>query len=220
MVSLFDNYDESELKSTRVIELGAGLGLVSCVCREVGVGKVLATDFWEDRMSFDKSWDEERLIPHKLFGENLNFNVVRCAGIEGKRIDADAITVGKLDWGSEVDAFKTKMMFDPTLIVGSDIVYRAEDAPPLIRTLELLMGGESSTETPVETILFLDYNGRNDKDVDDFRNMIKERVQSYPGWSLSEEELKLCYWMDQTRESFQEEYSLLELRISNGKLKQ
>ena len=144
---------------------------------------------------------------------------MKSAGIEGQRIDADAIAVGKLDWSSEVDAFKTKMMFDPTLIVGSDIVYRAEDATPLIRTLELLMGGESSTETPVETILFLDYNGRNDKDVDDFRNMIKERVQLYPGWSFCEEELKLCLWVE-TMGSFQDEYSVLEMRISNGKLKQ
>lgn len=218
LVSILDEYDETRLKSMRVLELGAGLGLASCVCREVGVGKVLATDFWEERRSFDKPRDKERLIPHQLFGLNLDFNVVKCAGIEGQRLDADSISVGKLDWGSEIEAFRTKMIYDPTLIVGSDIVYRAEDAPPLIRTLELLMGGESSNETPVDTILFLDYNGRNDDDVNAFRVMIKDMVDSYAGWILSEEELKLCYWMDETGKSFQEDYGILEIRISNGKL--
>ena len=215
LVSIFDHYDESQLESMRVIELGAGLGLASCVCREVGVGKVMATDFWEEQSGFGKSWDKKRLIPHKLFGVNLEFNVVRCAGIANQRQDENAILVGKLDWSSEADAFRTKVVFDPTLIVGSDIVYRPEHAPPLLRTLELLMGGKSSIDTPVQAILFLDYNGRNEKDVNDFRIQLKELVDSYEGWILTEQELKLCYWMDEKLESYQEEYSILEVRISN-----
>ena len=217
LVSLFDNYSESELDSVRVVELGAGLGLASCVCREIGVGKVLATDFWEELTSFDKSLDKKRLIPHKYFGVNLEFNVKKSAGIASQRQHSDSVEVGKLDWGSEVDAFRTKVTFDPTLIIGSDLVYRAEDCPPLVRTLELLLGGESSTDTKVEAILFLDYNERNDEDVDAFRVMVKDMVSSHSGWSLVEDELKLCYWMDDKGEKFQQEYSMLEVTISNGK---
>ena len=215
LVSIFDHYDESQLESTRVIELGAGLGLASCVCRELGVGKVMATDFWEEQTGFGKSLDKKRLIPHKLFGDNLEFNVVKCAGIANHRQEESEVLVAKLDWSSEVDAFRTKVMFDPTLIIGSDIVYRAEDTPPLLRTLELLMGEESSINTPVQAILFLDYNGRNDEDVNEFRFQIKELVNSNDGWALIEEELKLCYWMDKNRETYQEKYSILEVRISN-----
>lgn len=217
LVSLFDIYSESELDSMRVVELGAGLGLASCVCREVGVGKVLATDFWEELTSFDRSLDKKRLIPHKLFGVNLEFNVKKSAGIASQRQHSDSIEVSKLDWGSEEDAFRTKVVFDPTLIIGSDVVYRSEDCPPLVRTLELLLGGESTTNTKVEAILFLDYNGRNDEDVDAFRVMIKDMVSLHSEWSLAEDELKLCYWMDDTGENFQQEYSMLEVTISNGK---
>lgn len=216
LVSLFDTYDESQLKSMRVLELGAGLGLPSCVCREVGIGKVLATDFWDEREGFDKSLDNERLIPHKLFGTNLDFNVVKCAGIASQRQNSDGISVDKLDWGSEVGTFRTKVMFDPTLIIASDVVYRAEDAPILVRALELLMGGESATSaTNVEAILFLDYNGRNTPDVDAFRSILNEMVTAHSGWSISEVPLKFCYWMDESHESFDEEYSVLEVRISN-----
>jgi hypothetical protein len=218
LVSMFDDREEVDLQSMRMLELGAGLGLLSCVCREMGVGKVMATDFWEDTMSFGKSLDKERLIPHKLFGVNLDFNVVKYAGIESQRRDADTITVDKLDWNNEVDAFRTKMIYDPTLIVASDVVYNADDCLPLVRTLELLMGGEASTETPVEAILWLDHNERKEKEVNEFRVALNKMIGSHSGWRLAEEQYKLCYWMDEGG-GFEEEYSILEIKLANDKVR-
>jgi len=220
LISLFGNChnnDESDIDSIRVLELGAGCGLPSCVCREMGMGGVLATDYWEEQNgNFGRPMDKERLIPHWLFGVNLDFNVVQGAGImrEGNSQEQRSVSVRKLDWHNEVDVLEAKALFDPNLIIASDVVYYVEDVPPLVRALELLLEQDSSKHrTAREVILFLSvYTERIG--LDEFREMVKEMVNAHPGWDSSEEEVDFCL-MTKQLDSFEEIYSILKLTIKN-----
>lgn len=211
LTALLTSFDKSKLEATRVLELGAGLGLPSCLCRELGVGTVHATDYWEGDLNFGGPVDKERLIPHMLFGENLEFNVVQSAGVvSGDKAEKRSnVSVDKLDWYSEADVYRAKECADPSLIVASDVVYYAEDAPPLARALETLLDDSGDTKTKREILLFLSlYNER--KGLQEFREMITSR----PGWNSSEEKIKLCMMNDEL-DSFKEEYSILLVKISN-----
>ncbi|KAL7518665.1 hypothetical protein ACHAWX_003476 [Stephanocyclus meneghinianus] len=220
LIRLFDNFhnnNESDIKSVRVLELGAGCGLPSCVCREMGVGGVLATDYWEEQSGdFGRPMDKERLVPHWLFGVNLDFNVVQSAGImrEGNSSAQRSVFSRKLDWHNEVDVLEAKALFDPNLIIASDVVYYVEDVPPLVRALELLLEhGSSNDRTAREVILFLSvYTERIG--LKEFRDMVKEMVDAHPGWDSSEQEVDFCL-MTKELDSFEEKYRILKLTIKN-----
>ncbi|KAL3791827.1 hypothetical protein HJC23_002458 [Cyclotella cryptica] len=220
LISLLSNYHingESDVESIRVLELGAGCGLPSCVCREMGVGGVLATDYWEEQNgNFGRPLDKERLVPHWLFGVNLDFNVVQGAGIisERKNEEQRSLSVRKLDWHNEVDVLEAKAVFNPNLIIASDVVYYVEDVPPLVRVLELLLEHASSGDsTTREVILFLSvYTER--KGLNEFRRMVKEMVNTHSGWVSSEEEVDFSL-MTKELDSFEEKYSILKLTITN-----
>jgi hypothetical protein len=154
--------------SSRVLELGSGVGLPSVVCRDVfKVDAILATDFWE---TDDDVFDEDRLVPTKFHGINLHYNVVdqqqqsqkeinnNDDGIDDNDNDNDRAVetaVLKLDWYDPGSTKLIKTTFRPDLIIGSDLMYYPIDVEPLLNTLEILLlqdenDEESSSSSPPE----------------------------------------------------------------------
>ena len=154
--------------SSRVLELGSGVGLPSVVCRDVfKVDAILATDFWE---TDDDVFDEDRLVPTKFHGMNLHYNVVdqqqqgqkeinnNDDGIDDNDNDIDRAVesaVLKLDWYDPGSTKLIKTTFRPDLIIGSDLMYYPTDVEPLLNTLEILLlqdenDEESSSSSPPE----------------------------------------------------------------------
>eukprot|EP00566_Odontella_aurita_P017946 CAMPEP_0113547882 /NCGR_PEP_ID=MMETSP0015_2-20120614/12597_1 /TAXON_ID=2838 /ORGANISM="Odontella" /LENGTH=326 /DNA_ID=CAMNT_0000448475 /DNA_START=72 /DNA_END=1052 /DNA_ORIENTATION=+ /assembly_acc=CAM_ASM_000160 len=115
------------VRGRRVLELGAGCGLPSLLCRDaLGANAVLATDFWElDDRVVDGGRKEP--IPARLHGINLEHNV-RGEGAQVQRVDwHDPVTVsGASSFGAD-------------LIIGSDLVYYPSNVQPLMDTLQALL---------------------------------------------------------------------------------
>lgn len=191
----------------RILELGAGVGLPSCVCRDVWRGEeaaeaILATDFWEEKseggeMQFGNSdsVDKARLFPSYMFAKNLEFNLIHSAGLPGGELQNDErCSVQKLDWHSEIDTLSANM-FDADLIIGSDIVYYLEDVEPLIQTLKVLMDDEESRKEAL-LVLALD---QERKGLPKFREKLKELV-TFKNWELTSDvvELRETGMLDET----------------------
>jgi predicted nicotinamide N-methyase len=145
--------------SSRVLELGSGVGLPSVVCRDVfKVDAILATDFWE---TDDDVFDEDRLVPTKFHGMNLHYNVVDQQQQGQKEIsnndddddddnNIDRVVetaVLKLDWYDPESTKMIKTAFRPDLIIGSDLVYYPKDVEPLLNTLEILLLQDDDEES-------------------------------------------------------------------------
>eukprot|EP00566_Odontella_aurita_P020933 CAMPEP_0113596846 /NCGR_PEP_ID=MMETSP0015_2-20120614/40606_1 /TAXON_ID=2838 /ORGANISM="Odontella" /LENGTH=356 /DNA_ID=CAMNT_0000504493 /DNA_START=49 /DNA_END=1119 /DNA_ORIENTATION=- /assembly_acc=CAM_ASM_000160 len=145
------------VRGRRVLELGAGCGLPSLLCRDaLGANAVLATDFWElDDRAVDGGrkflcrdalganavlatdfWElDDRVvdggrkepIPARLHGINLEHNV-RGEGAQVQRVDwHDPVTVSGAS------------SFGADLIIGSDLVYYPSNVQPLMDTLQALL---------------------------------------------------------------------------------
>ncbi|XP_063717048.1 protein N-lysine methyltransferase METTL21A-like [Symsagittifera roscoffensis] len=99
------------VRNKRVLELGAGTGLCSIVCKHLGAEQVIATD--------------RKSVIHAL-KENveLNFSDVNSS---------DSVVVNILDW-TEIDT-KWEMTFSPDIILGADLVYIDELFDDLLKTL-------------------------------------------------------------------------------------
>jgi predicted nicotinamide N-methyase len=245
LVSTFGD-DTSSIARHRIIELGSGCGLASSVCRELGVEGVLATDYWEEpngTLKLANPADGKRLLPANLFGVNLDFNVVKCAGVGNVDVDTDQYAVQKLDWYNEFEAFQAKISFRPNLIIASDVVYYEEDVPPLVRTLEILLNDGDQQEANEGTVIGSDFGERKvltmetaqqsqqreallflplDKDrkgLPEFQEQVKKLVDSYSGWSLDEKEVKLCLMDSPSEDSVDGasmEYQFLKISITTG----
>jgi predicted nicotinamide N-methyase len=133
-LALVHEYTSSEDASTRipksVLELGAGCGLPSVVCRDVLHVPVIATDFWYDEAA-DRDWD--RLIPEVHHGINLVHNVAR----------GDKARVQSLDWHN-IESVRKLGPVD--LVIGSDVIYYPMDIEPLWKTLETLLRDGGATK--------------------------------------------------------------------------
>ena len=132
---------QSLVEGKRILELGAGCGLPSVVCRdELKADAVLATDFWEIE---NDDFDGDRLVPTKFHGLNLEYNVVNNANNENDNKNSNVETaVQRLDWHDRVSALSARDSFRPDLIIGSDLVYYPMDVEPLLNILELLLLGD------------------------------------------------------------------------------
>mmetsp|Transcript_16012 Transcript_16012/g.33289 ORF Transcript_16012/g.33289 Transcript_16012/m.33289 type:complete len:437 (-) Transcript_16012:44-1354(-) len=223
-----NNSNENSKPSSewRIIELGAGVGVPSCVCRELKVGKVLSTDYWDDTSKdFVTAPDPDRLIPHHLFGVNLEFNLLQSAGLRGENEQDEKSKdkqcfVRKLDWYNAEEVRDSKRMINPNLIIASAVVYYKEDVIPLIQTLEILLDPESTAgtsgdvvEEPVEALLFLP---EFREAMPFFREKLEEMVNTHAGWNLKLDRVRLL--LDDNEEgglpAVQEENQTDFLRVS------
>jgi predicted nicotinamide N-methyase len=121
--------DSPSVRPESVLELGAGCGLPSIVCRDVlQIPSVVATDFWY--VGEDSEREKERLVPEVWHGINLVYNV--------ERTKDEAALVKRLDWH---DLETVRQAAGPTidLVIGSDLVYYPMDIEPLWNTIETLL---------------------------------------------------------------------------------
>ena len=114
---------------TSVLELGAGCGLPSILCRDVlQIPRVVATDFWyADPDPAQRI--QLRLVPEVWHGINLEYNV--------QRLDQGAI-VRPLDW-HDLDSVRQAATPKIDLVIASDVVYYHMDTEPLWNTMNVLL---------------------------------------------------------------------------------
>jgi predicted nicotinamide N-methyase len=129
------NAQDSSSSSVRspqsVLELGAGCGLPSIVCRDVlQIPTVVATDFWY--VGEDSEREKERLVPETWHGINLEYNVVQGQTKEGGAL------VKRLDW-HDLETVRQAAGPSVDLVIGSDLIYYPMDIQPLWNTIETLL---------------------------------------------------------------------------------
>jgi predicted nicotinamide N-methyase len=130
-----------------VLELGAGCGLPSVLCRDVlQIPCVIATDFWYSSRAegaMNEQWESDRLVPEHWHGVNLEYNVVENRQESDEDKAASIAYVRKVDWHDlqsvrrVVEETSTLAKID--LVIGSDIIYYPMDMEPLWNTLETLL---------------------------------------------------------------------------------
>lgn len=162
----------------RILELGAGCGLPSVVCRdELRASSVLATDFWE---TSDDNFDADRLVPTKYHGLNLEHNVVVSEG--GARVQC-------LDWHDRESAILARDSFEPDLIIGSDLVYYPMDVEPLLNVLEILLTANSEKESKTRAVLALPLSPAQREALPEFREKVQVRFSQTHSVTLRELDL-------------------------------
>jgi len=112
---LADDRNKDLVRDCRVLELGAGHGMLSVVAGLHGARSVTATDY------------EEKVLG--LCRANLEMNLPEM-------VRAGMATAKPLAWGSEADVAALEPPFD--MVVGSDLVYREALFKPLVQSLEAL----------------------------------------------------------------------------------
>jgi len=108
------------IQRKRVLEVGAGLALVSVAAGLFGAESVTATDYSD--------------LVLELARHNLEKNVPEMAGAG----NASALP---LMWGSQEAASALGPPFD--VVVGSDVIYREDVFKPLIDTLDMVTSADS-----------------------------------------------------------------------------
>ncbi len=127
-LSLIHDYYDATDRPQSVLELGAGCGLPSIVCRDVlNVPRVVATDFWYPEQ--DTQRENERLIPEVWHGINLQYNVQR---------KEQGAVVQPLDWHN-LESVRQAAAPKIDLVIGSDVVYYHMDILPLWNTMDTLL---------------------------------------------------------------------------------
>lgn len=141
VLSMYLCANKDKIQGKNVLELGAGVGLPSVVCRDVlGASSVVATDFWKE--SFDNENNDNNLdvnIPTHWHGENLKYNV---------QDSSKNAFVESLDWTNPESTRNILEKFDIDVVIGSDLIYYEHVMHPLWNTLEILL------ERVDEVILF------------------------------------------------------------------
>jgi hypothetical protein len=166
----------SMVQNKRVLELGAGIGLPSALCRDVLKAKaVVATDFWkennklhpEDATLFSNE-DKSRLIPEAWHGMNLRYNIQR---------DNQNAFVQRVDW-HHLDTVKNvkKSFGPPDLVIGSDLIYYRSDLPHFCATLLELLSGSSSSGGCKDILLVSPLPPDEREALPDFRDWLKEQA--------------------------------------------
>eukprot|EP00026_Physarum_polycephalum_P014095 Phypoly_transcript_14569.p1 GENE.Phypoly_transcript_14569~~Phypoly_transcript_14569.p1 ORF type:complete len:200 (+),score=23.42 Phypoly_transcript_14569:359-958(+) len=113
--------DQNLLSKKRVVELGAGCGLVGVIAAKQGADVIIT--------------DMQEYIP--LINQNINANLQLVGQNGGSAIAAT------LDWGN-LDKIQTKFSPPVDYILGSDIVYALQGFEDLVKTLNCL--ADSKTE--------------------------------------------------------------------------
>lgn len=131
LVSLLDNHNTNTVFSTlfqqtsskplRILELGAGTGIVGIAAAAILGAHVTITD-----------------LAHAI--PNLKFNAEANSKTIG--LNAGKVEVAALAWGEEeeMEAVKRKQEFN--IIMGSDLVYHDHLYDPLLRTLRFFLLGD------------------------------------------------------------------------------
>lgn len=137
-LSLLHDYHHDPVPAwpTSVLELGAGCGLPSILCRDVlQIPRVVATDFWYPDQDPSQRISG-RLVPEVWHGINLEYNV-QCL--------EQGATVQPLDW-HDLDSVRKAAAAAATpntpnidLVIASDIVYYHMDIEPLWNTMNVLL---------------------------------------------------------------------------------
>ena len=158
----------------KILELGAGCGLPSVVCQdELRASAVMATDFWEQ----DDNFDQDRLVPTKYHGLNLEHNVA-----------ATSSSVQCLDWHDRDSAISARESFRPDLIIGSDLVYYPMDVEPLLNVLEILLKSNDQ-ESQTRAVLALPLAPANREALPEFREKVQVRFSETHSVTLQELDL-------------------------------
>ncbi|MCO5575710.1 hypothetical protein L7F22_029513 [Adiantum nelumboides] len=114
---LFTAKSPSLGRNLRVLELGAGTGMVGILCAVLGAHSVIT--------------DLPHVIPNLEYNAKLNEDVIQSSGLGG------SVVVKMLRWGERADVEAINCSFD--LIVASDVVYYDHLFGPLLCTLKSLL---------------------------------------------------------------------------------
>lgn len=187
---------QSLIEGKRILELGAGCGLPSALCRdELKADAILATDFWETETD---DFDKDRLVPTKFHGLNLEHNV---CGVNNKNNSCQTVVetaVQRLDWHDRFSATSARDSFRPDLVIGSDLVYYPMDVEPLLDVLEILLVGDdnnnegdlsSPEQRKIRAVLSLPLAPAEREALPEFRSKLPERFSKTHTVTMQETDL-------------------------------
>jgi predicted nicotinamide N-methyase len=154
---------DSDQQRQVVLELGAGCGLPSLVCRDVlpWVESVIATDFWS---LSEEPFDKDRLVPQPWHGINLEYNVQQ---------HLPRARVERLDWHSPSQFASIK---EADLVIGSDLIYYPMDVQPLWSTLQHFLDNNGATTKEALLVFPLDDTREA---LPEFLQVLREQQDAY-----------------------------------------
>ncbi|KAL7449567.1 hypothetical protein ACHAWC_001623 [Mediolabrus comicus] len=86
--------------------------------------------------------------------DNLSYNVsINSKWLEGRGVDPQSISVGKLDWG-EASTEGDCCLGSADLLIAADVVYSRECLPDLVTTVRKFLSSSSSSSTNDKVALF------------------------------------------------------------------
>eukprot|EP00980_Cylindrotheca_fusiformis_P005135 scaffold1087_cov136-Cylindrotheca_fusiformis.AAC.21 len=171
------------IKNKSVMELGAGCGLPSAVCRDVlQASYILATDFW---MVGD--FEKDRLIPENWHGVNLEFNVATTQRAK----------VQQVDWFNPDTVRQALQTCQPNIVVGSDLVYYPADLEPFWNTIDICL-----KEGDVDQILLVSpLKPETREALPEFRKLLE--AKGADAYDIKMEELTMhCNEIENSADSF------------------
>eukprot|EP00389_Voromonas_pontica_P005499 GDKH01008228.1.p1 GENE.GDKH01008228.1~~GDKH01008228.1.p1 ORF type:complete len:223 (+),score=13.61 GDKH01008228.1:121-789(+) len=138
------------LKGARVLELGAGLGLVGLSCAALGASNVCFTDI-------------DAVLP--LLRQNLQLN-------EGK-FDGTRLVIRRLDWLEDRDHIHAALELEPDspqydFIVGADVCFRDDLIRPLFDCIRAVATARTRIFLAFERRCDVTYKRFLDEAADDF----------------------------------------------------
>jgi predicted nicotinamide N-methyase len=181
VLAKFIEKHQEKFRGLRVVELGAGCGLVSVALLHAGAARVVATDLPANT---------------KLLRANV-FSNAPSGKDEGHAWDVKA-----LSWGKDANEALDNEPFD--LVVSTDCMYVAESACLLADTLEALVGDSARVKTksraPFGAPVLFAY-GRNRQAESLFERALRNagRAVTFVGSDVPDEELDELYQCSDVR---------------------
>jgi predicted nicotinamide N-methyase len=177
VLAKFIEKHQEKFRGLRVVELGAGCGLVSVALIHAGAARVVATDLPANT---------------KLLRNNVSRNAP-----SGKD-EGHAWDVKALSWGKDANEALGDEPFD--LVIATDCMYVAESACLLADTLEALVGEKKKSRAPFGAPVLFAY-GRNRQAESLFEQALRNagRAVTFVGSDVPDEELDELYQCSDVR---------------------
>jgi len=170
-----------------ILELGAGCGLPSIICRDAPqVSSIVASDFWYE--SAEAEFDKDRLVPETYHGINLQYNVLSDDSGSTRRSFVERLDWNDLDTVQDAVDVATGVTGQLDIVIGSDLIYHGMNGQPLWQTMEALLN--SSQERAPTIVIFSPLEPFVREGLPEFRSMLETKCDT-DNYNLHQQEFIL-----------------------------